>query len=510
MRENNRNSIEKCRKKLPQFTTMNVIDGQAGLMSYSSLIFYSLTIDNILNIIVLLILAAVSIATLTGENGILTRAQDAKTDTEIAEEKEAIGIAYNGVMADNKGNGVSAGELQDELISNGYNVTASGSNPITVKFNDSQRVYTVDNNGNIEISDGNEDNDGTTLVEMFIAGESCENPDNCDNEEHLHVADYLKYTPSDSTASTADMEDNPLKSQYTGVEDTQTYTVNSNTKWQVIGLSEDRQHVLLTTESPIQRDGADPYLKLGGAESYIYCKKVLDGICSIYANDDLADEVRSITIEDITNVLGITIDKERNIAYKTADENETELPYQGFFGTDNQYLYKSTDYAPENYVIEQYNDTSYTRKATGSVANILSATRETIDQSAYMIPYTESSIVDSNSAIYDVLFSGTTEENNFAKSYWLASPGVGVGSDYAIFAPGSVYDGHAAAGGYYLFYSHGVRYAVSLAVRPVVSLKSEIKGSEIERDVASTSDIWDGKVPDLEGESLGRADAGQV
>ena len=52
MSENNRNSIEKCRKKLPQFTTMNVIDGQAGLVIYSSLIFYSLTIDNILNIII--------------------------------------------------------------------------------------------------------------------------------------------------------------------------------------------------------------------------------------------------------------------------------------------------------------------------------------------------------------------------------------------------------------------------------------------------------------------------
>ena len=361
-------------------------------------------------------------------------------------------------MADNKGNGVSAGELQDELISNGYNVTASGSNPITVKFNDSQRIYTVDNNGNIEISDGNDDNDGTTLVDMFIAGESCENPDNCDNEEHLHVADYLKYTPSDSTASTADMEDNPLKSQYTGVEDTQTYTVNSNTKWQVIGLSEDRQHVLLTTESPIQRDGADPYLKLGGAESYIYCKKVLDGICSIYANDDLAYEVRSMTMEDITNVLGITIDKEENKAY---NKNGTEISgFQGFFGAENQYLYKSTNYAPENYVIEKYKDTSYTRKATGSVANILSATRETIDQSAYMIPYTESSIVDSNSAIYDVLFSGTTEENNFAKSYWLASPGVNVYSDSAYFAPGYVYDGDASAGGYDLFGSDAIAMLV--------------------------------------------------
>ena len=35
----------------------------------------------VITIIVLLILAGVSIATLTGENGILTRAEDAKTET---------------------------------------------------------------------------------------------------------------------------------------------------------------------------------------------------------------------------------------------------------------------------------------------------------------------------------------------------------------------------------------------------------------------------------------------
>lgn len=49
MREKYRKSIASL-NKFPQFTTMNVIDGQAGLISYTSLIFYSLTIDNILNI----------------------------------------------------------------------------------------------------------------------------------------------------------------------------------------------------------------------------------------------------------------------------------------------------------------------------------------------------------------------------------------------------------------------------------------------------------------------------
>lgn len=49
----------------------------------------------VITIIVLLILAGVTIATLTGENGILTRAQDAKTKTEEAENIEKIRLAIS-------------------------------------------------------------------------------------------------------------------------------------------------------------------------------------------------------------------------------------------------------------------------------------------------------------------------------------------------------------------------------------------------------------------------------
>ena len=74
-----------------KYHLMNVIDGQAGLESYTSLIFYSLTINNILNIIVLLILAGVSVAMLTGTNGILTQAQLAKSETEKSCSKRELG-----------------------------------------------------------------------------------------------------------------------------------------------------------------------------------------------------------------------------------------------------------------------------------------------------------------------------------------------------------------------------------------------------------------------------------
>ena len=120
----------------------------------------------IVTIIVLLILAGVSIATLTGQNGILTQANNAKTQTEIANEKEAISLAYTGTMADKKGrDNVTADDMNRQFGLNGTEATASGSNPITVSF-DSGREYTIDSNGNI--SDPEESN---IIAKIKIEGE---------------------------------------------------------------------------------------------------------------------------------------------------------------------------------------------------------------------------------------------------------------------------------------------------------------------------------------------------
>ena len=105
----------------------------------------------VITIIVLLILAGVSIAMLTGQNGILTQAQNASKQTDIGEEKEAIGLAYNGVRAENKGEAVTADKLQAELRGNGYtNATAVGNadGTITVTF-ETGNTYTIGTNGEI-------------------------------------------------------------------------------------------------------------------------------------------------------------------------------------------------------------------------------------------------------------------------------------------------------------------------------------------------------------------------
>lgn len=145
MREKYRKSIASL-NKFPQFTTMNVIDGQAGLISYTSLIFYSLTIDNILNIIVLLILAGVTIGTLTGENGILTQADKAKTETNEKGALEAVQLEAAGSF-DNQGNYSSS--LAKANLEKNLNavVTENSDRTLSVKYKGYD--FIVDVNGKV-------------------------------------------------------------------------------------------------------------------------------------------------------------------------------------------------------------------------------------------------------------------------------------------------------------------------------------------------------------------------
>ena len=114
----------------------------------------------VITIIVLLILAAVSIATLTGENGILTRANDAKTSTEIAEEREKVELSATATLAEDLGGEIDIDKLRTELgkyFENGKYDVQEGTNEdgtegyiVTITENDQNgRKYFVDKNGNV-------------------------------------------------------------------------------------------------------------------------------------------------------------------------------------------------------------------------------------------------------------------------------------------------------------------------------------------------------------------------
>ena len=77
----------------------------------------------VITIIVLLILAGVSIAMLTGDNGILTQAGNAKTDTAKAEAEEAVKLTLNEIIANDMDSTYDPGEGTDESIINKANLT---------------------------------------------------------------------------------------------------------------------------------------------------------------------------------------------------------------------------------------------------------------------------------------------------------------------------------------------------------------------------------------------------
>ena len=98
----------------------------------------------VITIIVLLILAGVTIATLTGDNGILKKAGDAKTQTEQAKEDENLKIAIAGSYGtDGK---LNLKDLKNNLKNQGI-LTNSNEFPLEVTVNGEKKK--IDANGNI-------------------------------------------------------------------------------------------------------------------------------------------------------------------------------------------------------------------------------------------------------------------------------------------------------------------------------------------------------------------------
>ena len=105
----------------------------------------------VITIIVLLILAGVSIAMLTGQNGILTQAQNSKTTTENKSAEEKVKLAIMAARSQSETGALDADKLIAE-ITNNYGGTASKTNdgfPVNATIDG--KSFTVDGDGNIGV-----------------------------------------------------------------------------------------------------------------------------------------------------------------------------------------------------------------------------------------------------------------------------------------------------------------------------------------------------------------------
>lgn len=101
----------------------------------------------------LLILAGVTIATLTGDNGLLTKAGEAKNATEVAEEKDIIPISTIQAKSENRYGNLEESNFTRTLntnskVGNKASIIDSDMDSFTVKF-ESNRYYEVNKDGNI-------------------------------------------------------------------------------------------------------------------------------------------------------------------------------------------------------------------------------------------------------------------------------------------------------------------------------------------------------------------------
>ena len=444
----------------------------------------------VVTIVVLLILAGVSIAMLGGENGLITRAQEAAEETRGASVEEERDLWKANQYLDDYASGSSESlqELIDRLVEQGL-LTEDEKDEILGNEEKGIEATGQVTIGSKTIVFGTA---GKTLVQAFKDGE-------------IEVGDYITDYNQKLKNSSASVS---VTEEETGHAGTQTYRVDTSTTWRVLGLSEDGTQLMITTGSPIKKvmnsSGTeewerDPYLYLNSAEGYyntnddLTTNNILDKICKIY-DSTLADRTQSMRIEDINTAVGLTLDKENNIMYKTADETKTPIQaYQGFFG--QTYTYRLGDYAPENYLKEKYPS-----KYTSLVAK---KANDTVDGTAFMFSYEDPSVVDPSSKLYDILFKGTTSSENNAKSYWLASSGVFLdGSSCCYFGPGAV-DGGGAGAGCGLFHSDGSSREGWLAVRPVVYLRSDVTVKDLTITESGTEETWTTSVPNsYSGENL--------
>ena len=326
-------------------------------------------------------------------------------------------------------------------------------------------AYTDESMANVESYLDELINERNTLVQALKDG-------------RIAAGDYVSYTPDAHDPVTVEREETGFANLANRREGTdQTFSQNSNTTWRVLGLSEDGEHVLLTTGSPIKADGADPYLVLEASAGAANCVTVLNKISGLYHNSTLAEETRSITIEDIENVLGATVmpiqDGDIEMGIITLNNSETIIGYKVL---DGSYTYEDGDYTLTN-------------------PPQLATAGDSVKLEGYMIAYTTDGETRAEyvpERVWDMLFAGTTLSSRYSKSYWIASPLCLPSSDSGAYISAGVVrnGGIASSQSVELFCTNGDWDAVEYAVRPVVVLKSDVTIDQVQKIEDQEEEIW--------------------
>ena len=412
----------------------------------------------VITIIILLILAAVTIAALSGDNGILSNAARAKQETERAEILEQIRLDIYGEMADNEGTDPTEADI--ERIADNYG-DISGST-----FDD-KVLKTEKGSYEIKLSD---------IWQPEKADEGVTIP------EGLEIGSYVSYNPSGTYPWYSEYCSSPEDTSYEKTLDSSTGQPFNIDTWRVFDINEETGEVTLVPDHSTDdgNDGASAtsgtvYLK--GAQGYNNGVKLLNDACSaLYGNEAKGIKARSINIEDIE---GKMIDTELAKVY---EEN-------GYGEQVSTAYTEGNSYYPSIYAKELFRSLNgENRIETGlgmseQAGDFIEATDDDATegylQGAGLRPtetywygdnsFMQTAFETANSGVnyYDLLMP---DGNN--TYYWVASRYVNTNSSICDFCVSCVDGGDMRAG--YLFNSGGNGNNGYYGLFPVVSLSSEL------------------------------------
>ena len=370
----------------------------------------------VITVIVLLILAGVTIATLTGENGILTQAQNAKTVTENKNAEEKVKLAVMATISQTQDASLDLDKLKTEVTTN-YGGQVEGTEfPVTVTIDG--KSFTVDGDGNVG---------------------------KYNERTGIEVGDYVDYTPDTESGKTYDAE----KLKKGGYDSTQTVT-KEDLNWRVLRKNNDGSIDLIG-------DATSGTVYFSGALGYNNGVYLLNDICKeLYSNSTHNITSRSVNLEDMEKWLTDSGKKAR------ADySNEAKVKY----GETKQYT-GSYSYTPDIYGKTEDENANYYSEPTANTYTPASGKATNSDTLNAKQTYYKMSINPTN-------YGDGAKVLISSNYYWVAARFVNCFSNGASFglriaSSSNMYGNH-------LFNSYDITAPNNKRLRPVVSLGSDVQ-----------------------------------
>ena len=422
----------------------------------------------VITIIVLLILAGVKIATLTGDNGILTKANEAKTITNEKDEEEQIEIGYTEyLMADQTGEKVNF-EVSEAAV------TGKEGDWI-IRFNKTGKEYYFD---------------GETITKVTWKQEE-DTITNIETKQTLKVGDYVDYDPT-LEANASDLT-YTSKTDKTGADSDQEFNAetykNAEYGWRILGVSKGKLR-LISGEfvgAGNYTNGSRTYYTLKGKKGCINGIEELNKISAIFGHGKGAEKATSITAEDINEITGYDPAKAKceegnfneygnKVTY--TKEGETKLSsratngqkWSGTQSTLNYYDKSNKTFKTLTSGSTQITSTYYyynpTTLNTKQEKPTQGVDENGVYNTIYQILFGKYAV---NTDSYEISFVGTGTQPR----YWLASESANTVTNGVNWGLRRVNDGKVYNRG--IYFSSGTEYSYDdFGVRPIVYLKSDI------------------------------------